>query len=150
MDKSGKDHHDSSRFLNIRLTAALAIVLVLTGATVQRNAVWQTLLSLWQDCAVKSPDKSRTHNNLGNCYMLLGRHFEAVREYKRAIELDPGNLEAYYNIAINLDSVGLGERAVAYYEYFCRYGHKGYTEARKDACGRAGELKGKASSPGLP
>jgi len=124
-----------------RALSAAVIVLALMAGTYQRNIVWQSLLSLWQDCSEKSPFKSRSHNNLGNCYMLLGMHFDAIREYERAIELDPRNIEAYYNAAINLDEVGLAGRAIPYYEVFCKTNMQAYAGARDKACRRFEELR---------
>ena len=125
----------------VKAFLAAAVVLVLMTATHQRNKVWHSLLSLWQDCAERSPLKSRSHNNLGNCYMLLGMRFDAIREYERAIELDSRNIEAYYNAAINLDEVGLAGKALPYYETFCKANSKGYADAVKNACSRVEELK---------
>jgi len=39
------------------------------------------------------------HYNLGNAYNQLGRPSEAMVEYRRAIEIDPGMTDAYYNLA---------------------------------------------------
>ena len=101
------------------VTALVAIALItLSAATFQRNKVWGTKLSLWEDAARKSPMKSRVHNNLGNCYMLLGRHFNAIEEYRKAIALDENNIEAYYNLAVNLDNAGLLNQAIFYYDIF--------------------------------
>lgn len=38
------------------------------------------------------------HFNLGNCYRLLGRLDDAVREYKRATTIKPDYSEAFYNL----------------------------------------------------
>ena len=126
----------------VRIASAALVVLALMAATYQRNEVWRSLLSLWRDAALKSPLKSRTHNNLGNCYMLLGRPFDAIPQYEHAIELDPRNIEAYYNAAINLDDVGMLNKALPYYEVFCKTKMQGYAAAREKACRRFEELKG--------
>ena len=68
----------------------------------------------------KSAVKSRAHNNLGNCYMLLDKPFNAIEEYQKAIALDGRNIEAYYNLAMNLEQVGMLNQAAYYYDYFCR------------------------------
>ncbi|WKZ31659.1 MAG: tetratricopeptide repeat protein [Thermodesulfobacteriota bacterium] len=102
----------------LAISGALALMLVLSGLTYERNKVWRTKLSMWLDVAAKSPMKSRPHNNLGNCYMLLDRPFEAIEEYKKAIALDPGNIEAYYNISLNLEKTGRLDQAAHYYDIF--------------------------------
>ncbi|KAF0146401.1 MAG: hypothetical protein FD156_69 [Nitrospirae bacterium] len=108
------------------------LIVLLSAATFQRNRVWETKLSLWEDAAKKSPMKSRVHNNLGNCYMLQSKHFRAIEEYKKAIALNKNNIEAYYNLAINLDNVGLLKQAVEYYEIFYNIAPQQY-DKQKDA-----------------
>lgn len=126
----------------MRIFAGALIAVALAGLSFQRNAVWHTYLSLWEDTARKTPQKSRVHNSLANSYMLLGRYAEAVREYKIAIALDKKNYEAYYNIATNYDKLGLENEAVYYYDYFCKAAPIDYPDATKIACGRAARLAG--------
>ena len=59
----------------IRIAVLALVVILFTGMAYERNSVWHTLLTLWQDTAAKSPGKSRVFNNLGNCYILEGMHF---------------------------------------------------------------------------
>ena len=132
----------SSRFTMdvLRISLAVILLLALTGASLIRNSRWHTLLSMWEDCARKSPNKSRTHNNLGNCYLLLNRHFPAIEEYQKAVMLEPGNLEAQYNLATTLDAVGLYNQAMRPFEVFCRLAPTEYAEQRARACRRLEEL----------
>ncbi|MEK6582025.1 MAG: tetratricopeptide repeat protein, partial [Nitrospirota bacterium] len=66
------------KYNKVAVSAILILLFLLSGMTFQRNRVWETKLSLWEDAARKSPMKSRVHNNLGNCYMLLGKYFSAI------------------------------------------------------------------------
>jgi len=125
---------------------AVLLLLALTGTAVLRNAKWHSLLAMWEDCAQKSPNKSRTHNNLGNCYLLLGHHFPALAEYQKAVAIDPRNLEAQYNLATTLDAVGLYPQAIAPYDVFCRLAPAALAEHRTKACARLRELLTSAGS----
>jgi tetratricopeptide (TPR) repeat protein len=120
----------------------MLIIFVLAAASYFRNRVWDTKLSLWSDVAEKSGQKSRAHNNLGNCYMLLDRPFKAIEEYRAAIALDAGNIEAYYNIAMNLEKVGLLSQAASYYEHFCRAAPPEYDEQKQSSCRAVQALAG--------
>ena len=51
----------------------------------------------------KNPD---AHNNLGNAFLILGRHAEAMNSYRRCLELAPGHPQA----AANLGRLGAGSR----------------------------------------
>jgi tetratricopeptide (TPR) repeat protein len=122
-------------------TVVLALVVVLfMGMAHERNIVWNTLLSLWQDTAAKSPNKSRVFNNLGNCYILAGRYFKGIEAYQRAVALDQNNGEAYYNLGVNFENVGIMNKAAYYYDWFCNHASSDYREQQGHACKRAAEL----------
>ena len=108
------------------LWALLLLVSVSLGyATFQRNMVWQSKLSLWADSAKKSPNKSRPHNNMGNCYLLSENYRAAIVAYRTAIRLDPSNIEAYYNLSLALRSLGQVEEALKVHRMFVdRVGQK--------------------------
>ena len=127
---------------------SMLIILLLAGAAIHRNRVWHTLLAMWTDCAAKSPQKSRTHNNLGNCYSLLDQHFAAIAEYQKAVALDKGNMEAQYNLAVKLDSVGFSSLAIQPYDLFCRFAPPTFPEQKRYACERLRELRPDAAPPG--
>lgn len=73
-------------------------ILVLSAATVRRNAVWTDDLTLWEDTVRKSPRKARPVSNLGNAYQKMGMTDEAVKAYLKGIELNPGLQGTYNNL----------------------------------------------------
>jgi tetratricopeptide (TPR) repeat protein len=75
------------------------MVLILGALTVGRNRVWSDEVSLWLDAKDKAPLMYRVHANLGKALQLNGRNEAALAAYTKAIELEPGNGEAYNNIA---------------------------------------------------
>ncbi|MFN0317963.1 MAG: tetratricopeptide repeat protein [Burkholderiales bacterium] len=85
----------ASRRAGITL-CVLCVVLAL--ATISRNAIYATEVSLWQDTASKSPHKARVFNNLGFAYEQAGRRDEAEQAYVRALELDPNHWRARVNL----------------------------------------------------
>jgi len=133
---------------HLHITVMAVVIVLLASAAFQRNGLWVTKLSLWTDVARKTPDKSRVRNSLGNCYMLLGDYFRAVEEYKAAIALDKTNYEAYFNLANNLEQIGLGREALGYYSFFCTAAPRAYPEATQTACERVERLRGVPSTPG--
>jgi Flp pilus assembly protein TadD len=52
------------------------------------------------------PENPDAHNNLGNAFLILGRHAEAMNSYRRCLELAPGHPQA----AANLERLGAGSR----------------------------------------
>jgi tetratricopeptide (TPR) repeat protein len=87
-------------WLNSKALLLLAAVLLLslTSLTALRNQVYDSEISLWQDCALKSPNKARVHNNLGHAYLLAQRNDEARSEFTTALKLDPQLYQARYNL----------------------------------------------------
>jgi hypothetical protein len=143
--RTGLHHFIKERFPDTGtfaiVIAAVALLLTLSVATFQRNKVWQTKLSLWEDAAKKSPMKSRVHNNLGNCYFLLDRYFEAIKEYEKAIYLDKNNLGVYFNLALSYDKAGLVNYALAYYEHFYQVAPPEAKETKEEVKRRIDSLK---------
>ncbi len=117
------------------------ITVILTGLAYTRNDVWTSKLSLWTDVAEKTPAKSRVRNSLGNCYVLLGKYFEAIQEYEIALALDQKNMEVYYNLAASYEIVGINNRALYYYDAFCSLAPPDYPDATANACNNAERLR---------
>jgi tetratricopeptide (TPR) repeat protein len=82
-------------------------------ATFQRNADYQSALSMWRDTVVKAPGNARAHNNLGNLLDDAGQIEEARREYEAALALQPDYASAHTNLAGLLIRQGRGEEIVA-------------------------------------
>ena len=78
--------------------ASAALLLTLGTLTVLRNQVYVSEIALWQDTAEKSPHKARVHNNLGYAYQLAQRDDEARREFTLALQIDPQEVKARYNL----------------------------------------------------
>lgn len=81
------------------LLAAGAILLVLAGwATASRVRVWSDEVRLWTDAVAKAPRSSLAWNNLGAARREAGDLPGAARGFRRALELDPANRTARFNL----------------------------------------------------
>ena len=80
------------------LCSCCAAIVVLCLLTFQRNKVWASSVSLWEDVVGKSPGKARGYNNLGAAYTDAGSWQKGGVALNRALVLDPTNAEAYYNL----------------------------------------------------
>jgi hypothetical protein len=83
-----------------------AVGTLFTVWTFERNKVWADELSLYRDCAEKSPAKARPHNNLGTILLSRGRQQEAVDEFQTALGLKPDYADAHYNLGIAMVKQG--------------------------------------------
>ena len=73
---------------------------------------WHDDLSLYTHTLQVTNNNERMYNNRGNAYFRLRKFKEAVSDYTKAIEIDPGG-KAYYNRALALLRLGDFSRAVS-------------------------------------
>jgi tetratricopeptide (TPR) repeat protein len=90
----------SPKVRQLTFIAVTGIIVALSIATYNRNAVWRDWITLWTDNVSKSPNKPRPHNILGIGYFYLENFDAAMQEYQKAIQLKPDFIEAYYNIGL--------------------------------------------------
>ncbi len=103
------------RWLRAGVAAAVGLALVLGCWTFERNKVWHDRISLWSDCANKSPAKARPKNNLGVALKREGRLREAAEQFWAVIAIDPTFTEAYNNLANIMVDAGRGDEALRLY-----------------------------------
>jgi protein O-mannosyl-transferase len=80
--------------------------------TWQRNAVYRSELSLWQDTTAKVPSNARAQNNLGMAWLESGRVGDALACFQEAVSLNPGYFEAHANLALALERSGRSSEAL--------------------------------------
>lgn len=90
----------------ITLVAGALVAVVLSIATLLRNQVWASELTLWSDAALKSPRKPRPLVNLGSALALAGRPDLGVGPLRRAVELDPAAAYPRAQLAAALLALG--------------------------------------------
>lgn len=78
----------------------VAVITALSIAAYHRNMVWNDAITLWEDVAKKSPQKTRAHNNLGKYYIARGQSDKAIPELQYAIKLDPAYDQARGNLIV--------------------------------------------------
>ncbi len=75
------------------------IVIVNSFATFERNTVWATELTLWEDVVKKSPNKARGYSNVGFALGKMGKTGEAADYFEKAVRLKPDLWLTNYNMA---------------------------------------------------
>lgn len=96
----------------LRYGLACCIVATFTFWTWERNITWKTNLSLWSDCAAKSPQKMRPHNNLGIAQELAGNPAAAEISFRMALALDPDAVLTHGNLGFLLAKQGKKQEAL--------------------------------------
>jgi len=79
------------------------------------------------------PEHSLAHNQLGNVYLMMKRQAEAFQHYKSAVQFNPNNLEAVFNLAILHYLRGDRSEAVRLFQQFIKDAPAGFDGARQQA-----------------
>ncbi|XP_070580760.1 protein O-mannosyl-transferase TMTC1-like isoform X2 [Ptychodera flava] len=77
---------------------ALVIVALFTWRTIIRNPVWNTRESLFKSGVHTLPHNAKAHYNYANYLKDIGRTEEAVKHYRRTLELYPRHASANNNL----------------------------------------------------
>jgi len=95
------------------LAMGAAVLLVAAAlATHARAEVWSSPLSLWQDAALKSPNKVRARFQLAFAYFDQGRFDIAVAEFQKTAELKPPTADLLLDWGLAYDGLNQPEKAL--------------------------------------
>jgi len=94
----------------------LAFGIFLSGLTILRNTDWRGPIAFYEKNLRYTPLSFIQHNNLGMAYANTGRLDEAIREYRRAIEISDSYPQVHSNLANTLKSRGQISEAIKEYE----------------------------------
>ncbi len=94
--------------------AAFAMVLLLCFFLTQnRTKDFKSDVSIWEDTALKSPNKALVHNNLATTYLGQKRYEDAERALQTTLKLNPNHSKARINLGVMYARQGQLEKAVA-------------------------------------
>ncbi len=79
------------------------------------------------------PGHSLAHNQLGNVYLMTGRQADALLQYRYAVEADPKNFEALFNLATQYYARGAYTAAVPLLQQFIAQAPPSFNRARQQA-----------------
>ena len=98
------------------------VVLALGYATIQRNNVWATEVTLWEEATIRSPESAEAWYGFGEAqrYTLanpelpeaIADSLNPIEAFDRAVELDPEYKEAWNKLGISHAELGHTEQAI--------------------------------------
>jgi protein O-mannosyl-transferase len=122
------------------VTMLVLLPVVFSVATLVRNSVWASQVSLWDDVVRKSPGIARGHNNLCTAYISKGLFGKAVEQCQTALNLKPDYAEAFNNLGSAYQSEGLQDLAIKQFQTAISL-NRDYPDAHNNLCA-AYESKG--------
>jgi tetratricopeptide (TPR) repeat protein len=93
-------------------TGAAALIVAATVATHARAEVWSDPILLWQDTALKSPNKVRAHFQLAFAYFDQGRYDLAVAEFEKTASREPPTTDLLVDWGLAYDGLNQPEKAL--------------------------------------
>ncbi|MEE3233033.1 MAG: tetratricopeptide repeat protein [Candidatus Latescibacterota bacterium] len=103
---------------------ALIAFIALAVTTVNRNSVWNTSLSLWEDSAHKAPLMARPYIFFGEALEANGDYRRALRAYDHALTRDPNHYPLYSRMAKLFQNMGDYNRSREIFEMGLRLSPK--------------------------
>ncbi|MDB4443750.1 tetratricopeptide repeat protein [bacterium] len=116
-----------------------AVAILLSFWTYERNGVWRDDISIWADCAKKSPNKARPHSNLGVAFLQQGRTEEAVKQFLETLRINPNYIDAHNNLGVIRRRQGRPEEAMKHFSEVLRI-DPDYREAHNNLANTLSDL----------
>ena len=120
--RAAEYYRPRNRLLHGFMVGFMALLVVGWGTgTYVRNMAWSTEKTLWEDAIRKAPQSGRGYHNLAwGHYHRSGMYQDALRQYKKALELrgkdNPKNFSTYLNVAAIYLAVQDYQRAVIFFK----------------------------------
>ncbi len=103
------------------------VVLLYSGKTLTRNAVWENAETLYSSGLITAPNSARAHNHYGTHLRMAGEQTQdlnrkrdyfqrAIKSYQNALKLYPEYSEAAYNLGVTHYQLGDKEGARKAYQ----------------------------------
>ncbi len=96
----------------VTVIALTAAVIILTAATVYRNSIWRSDITLWEDNVAKSPNSAQAHHFLAVAYLKSGKLYPGMSHTLRALELKPKYIESRINLGLIYSELGYYDDAI--------------------------------------
>jgi tetratricopeptide (TPR) repeat protein len=113
--------HQTVRKRRALIACLVAVTLLFSYWTYERNKIWKDELSLWADIYKKSPDKARVNQHFGSALFNANRLDEAIPIYEKALRnyVEETKLQKNVNsvkIAFHLINLGLAYKEKGLYK----------------------------------
>ena len=101
-----------------RMAVAMTVLVLASAEAVATRSYlvhWRDTLSLSEHMLTLTPDAPTVRVMLGIALHLQGKLDEAISHYRRALQIDPSYVKAYYNMGITFRAQGRHDQAISCY-----------------------------------
>jgi tetratricopeptide (TPR) repeat protein len=95
-----------------QITIFSIILLFYSSFTIKQNIIWKDGITLWGNVIKKFPDAWKAYHNRGNAYVKSGLLDEAIKDFTKAIQLNPKYAGNYHNRGNAYVKSGLLDEAI--------------------------------------
>ena len=120
---------NNKTFTRVIVFSAVLLLCTYAYGTYQRNKVWRTEESLWEDIVQKAPQNPRALMNYGLSKMAKGYYFEAEFYFRKALEIWPSWSYLHINIGILKEATQQTAEAEKYFLNAINYSAKNNPDA---------------------
>ena len=99
----------------LQATLCASLLFTLGMVSLRRTLVYASNQTFWTDTLVKNPDCWTGLNNLGRALLEKGQVHEALEQFQKALEINPGNVDTRNNLGNALLQRGKLDEAIAQY-----------------------------------
>jgi len=104
----------------IAATCAISIIVAFGGLTIRQNRLWQDPVRLWSNAVRIAPDSSFAYLSLAQAYRREGRHQHEYDASRKALAIDPGNINACNHLGNAALALGRVDEAFEHYQQTVR------------------------------
>ena len=108
----------------VMVSLLLTLIVIYSTKTVVRNTVWKNESHFWLKTVEASPLSVFAHSNLGLVYVEDGQYSQAIKEFRKALSLNPGAENVYANLGAVYVLQGFYHKAIDAYEKALKLGPK--------------------------
>jgi protein O-mannosyl-transferase len=125
--ETGSPHPSTSFYpslaLRIAMTGAFSVVIVFAVVTRYRLEAYGDVITIWRDAVACQPENVRATINLGCVLQDAGRYQEAIKQFERAISIDPARPDvglAHRSLGLTWALLGQPDKAIAHLQLAMR------------------------------
>lgn len=99
----------------LRVTAAFAVMMVLTYLAHAQAAYWRDSITLFEHALRLNPNNAVAHSNLGRAYLERGDLERSLAHAHEVVRIDPGAPDGSFNLGVVFERLGRPDDAEAAY-----------------------------------